>query len=678
MPSLVQRLTRRKFVTFEDSAFERVLNLVDLTALGIGSTVGVGFYVLAGEVAKSIAGPAVTICFLIAAIASIFSGLCYAEFGARVPKSGSAYIYSYVCVGEFVAFIVGWNLILEYVIGTASVARGYSGYIDELANHAISDALRNAMTINVGFLSDYPDFLAFGLCMILTGVLCFGVKESSFMNNIFTLINLLVIGYVIFAGGIGGADVNNWSIAEEDLDDVCNDPGLNNTGNTTDVFSTITTPVTPTEDWGHGGFAPYGFAGIMRGAATCFFGFVGFDVIATTGEEAINPEKSIPLSIGLSLIFVFVAYFGMSAVITLAIPYCRQNTTAPLIYLFEYLDMPIARWIVSIGALFGFSASLFGAMFPMPRIIYAMADDGLLFRILARVNKRFQTPINATILTGIFAGIMALIFNLDSLVDMMSIGTLLAYTIVSLCVMLLRYNDFEVSNWKPNHNLLREVYASDSDQEREALTEEGRERSPTKSSHSSMNYTSSDYLAQIFNTRGLKEPTDLSAMIASHSTLVFCFLVFFLSLTMVLTQNQLFEGDVGSIVAVSILFALNILIVLIISRQPQSKKKLSFKVPFVPWLPALSSFINLYLMCNLSQGTWIRFCVWMVIGLVQYKFYSLHNSSGEYRMRGEEPPTVNYRKVDLQRLGTIFDTDSDDEDVYTKPSKRKYISEFDL
>ncbi|CAL4079719.1 unnamed protein product [Meganyctiphanes norvegica] len=630
MPSLIERLTRRKFVTFEDSAFERVLNLVDLTALGIGSTVGVGFYVLAGDVAKNMAGPAVTISFLIAAVASVFAGLCYAEFGARVPKSGSAYIYSYVCVGEFVAFIIGWNLILEYVIGAASVARGYSGYIDELAENKISDALADAMGIKVGFLSDYPDFLAFGLCFLITGVLCFGVKESSLMNNVFTLINLLVIGYVIFAGGIGGANVENWSIAEEDLDDVCNGPKNNHTENTTDVFTTSVTPVSPApDDWGHGGFAPYGFAGIMRGAATCFFGFVGFDVIATTGEEAINPERSIPMSIALSLLFVFIAYFGMSAVITLAIPYCLQNTTAPLIFLFDELDMPTAKWIVSIGALFGFTASLFGAMFPMPRIIYAMADDGLLFRFLARVNKRFQTPIIATVFTGLFAGIMALIFNLEALVDMMSIGTLLAYTIVSLCVMLLRYNDLEISNWKPNHKLLQDVYASDSDQEREALTEEGRERSPTKSSHSSMKYSASDYLSQSFNTKGLKEPTELSATIASHSTLLFCFLCFALALTMVLLQDNLFLGDVGAIVAVSVLLVLNILNVFIISRQPQSKKKLSFKVPLVPWLPALSSFINLYLMCNLTKGTWIRFSVWMAIGFLLYFLYGMWQSTEE-------------------------------------------------
>lgn len=199
-------LTRRKTddVHEGESQLARVLNLFDLTALGVGSTLGLGVYVLAGQVAYNIAGPAVTISFLIAALASAFAGICYAEFAARVPKAGSAYVYSYVTIGEFVAFTIGWNLILEYVIGTASVARGLSGYFDSLIDNNMSKALNESMHIDVSFLGDYPDFLSFGMVLLLAGLLAFGAKESSFLNNIFTSINLVTIGIVLVAGGMNG------------------------------------------------------------------------------------------------------------------------------------------------------------------------------------------------------------------------------------------------------------------------------------------------------------------------------------------------------------------------------------------------------------------------------------------------------------------------------------------
>nr|CAD7410101.1 unnamed protein product [Timema cristinae] len=318
------KLNRKKTFSggLEESKLARVLTTLDLTALGVGSTLGVGVYVLAGSVAKTTAGPAVVLSFLIAAIASVFAGLCYAEFGARVPRAGSAYVYSYVCVGEFVAFIIGWNLILEYVI----------------------------------------------------------------------------------------ADIKNWKIPKEEIP----------------------------ADAGEGGFFPFGITGVIKGAATCFYGFVGFDCVATTGEEARNPRKAIPISIIISLLIIFLAYFGLSTVLTLMWPYYLQDADAPIPYAFSQIGWPVARWIVSVGAIFGLFASLLGALFPLPRVIYAMSSDGLVFRSLGNVHPRFQTPVVGTILAGLLTGIMASLFDLKHLVDMMSIGTLMAYSIVAACVMLLR------------------------------------------------------------------------------------------------------------------------------------------------------------------------------------------------------------------------------------------------
>ncbi|XP_066978746.1 high affinity cationic amino acid transporter 1 [Macrobrachium rosenbergii] len=657
MPSFIQRLTRRKHVSFETTELPRVLTTFDLTLLGIGSTVGVGFYVLAGQVARSVAGPAVIISFLIAAIASIFAGLCYAEFGARVPKAGSAYVYSYVCVGEFVAFIIGWNLVLEYIIGTASVARGYSGYVDGLANNSISGALEEAMPINVSFLSKYPDFLSFGLIFVLSVLLSLGVKESSILNSLCTVVTLIIVTYTIIALATQ-ANGENWALTPEALNETCSED--NNRG----------------RGWGKGGFAPYGFAGIMQGAATCFFGFVGFDCIATTGEEAIRPERSIPLSIGLSLFFVFLAYFGMSSTITLALPYCKQDANAPLVAIFNDLGWETSKWIISIGALFGFSASLFGILLPLPRVIYAMADDGILFRSLAKISKRFKTPAVATIASGVFAALMAMFFNLDTLVDMMSIGTLLAYTIVALSVMLLRYSNVEMRDWKSQYTLLESSYADDDDSEPRGLLDSG--EAFIVCNHSSV-YTAKDYCHQLFNIKCVSEPTDLSASLVSYATLVFCVLSGILSMLLVILQKSLSDGESGAIASVTVMGVLTFVNVVVIARQPQSKKQLAFKVPLVPWIPAVSSIINLYLMFNLSSGTWIRFAIWMAVGILQYFGYSIHNSSEEYQMQGERPPSLNFHREDLKNIGTIFDSDSEDElFVQHTPDKNYTASPFNL
>lgn len=570
MGSIWKVLTRKKVidpVTSEETQLNRVLNTFDLTALGVGSTLGVGVYVLAGHVAKDTAGPSVVLSFLIAAIASVFAGLCYAEFGARAPRAGSAYIYSYVCVGEFLAFVIGWNLILEYVIGSASVARGLSLYLDTLLNDTLKDTFIDIAPIHVSFMSQYFDFFAFTVSFVLSVALAFGMKESSWANNIFTILNICIVLFVIIAGSIK-ADTTNWHIK----------------ANSTDPHI------------GNGGFFPFGVEGMIKGAATCFYGFVGFDCIATTGEEVKNPKKAIPLSIILSLTIIFLAYFGTSVVVTLMVPYYLQDKNAPIPHAFELVGWDVAKWVVAIGGIFGLCASLFGAMFPLPRIIYAMASDGLVFKFLGRVHSRFQTPVIGTLFAGTLTGLMGAMFELEQLVNMMSIGTLLAYTLVAASVLLLRYTE------KPNTNI-----NGDEDNDNNHLIE--REQ-----------FTVWNVFKQIFNCSRQKHPNNISQRIVSIEVFIYCIFCLFVGLCAMYLKDPLSNGEIWAIVITSIVVFFTVLIILSIATQPLSTRELTFKVPFVPIIPALSILVNIYLMLMLDSRTWIRFAVWMAVGLPIYYF----------------------------------------------------------
>lgn len=362
---------------------------------------------------------------------------------------------------------------------------------------------------------------------------------------------------------------------------------------------------------------PFGIAGVMAGAAKCFYGFVGFDCVATTGEEAQNPQRNIPISIVLSLIIIFLSYLGVSTVLTMMTPYYLLNATAPFPHVFEQIGWIEVKWIVTVGAIFALCTNLLGAMFPLPRVLYAMASDGILYKRLRHIDERTKTPLLATIVAGLLSATMALIFDLHQLIDMMSIGTLIAYTIVAVCVLVLRYECDAVS---------------------EALESE------TAATNAEV------WLRHVMNANGVKQASRVSAAIAKVTIVVFSGAAVVFCALMNALQSFGYESDVliGCLVLVGSTMAL---LVLVIARQPVSAVRLQFRVPLVPWIPCLSVLINLYLMFQLDLQTWIRFGVWGFVGYIIYFSYGIrHSTEGAMQLKER---TAEHQITEFYRINHI-------------------------
>ncbi len=393
----------------------RTLDARALVLLGIGAIIGTGIFVLTGTAAANHAGPALIVSFLIAGLGCALAGLCYAEFASMIPVSGSAYSYSYATLGELVAWFIGWNLILEYLFAAATVAVGWSGYVvslvEQLGFH-LPDALTNAPLtkgeghfeiVRTGALVNLPAVL---VVAAITALCYVGIHQSARFNAIVVAIKVTVI--VLFIGfGMWVIDGANWQ------------------------------PFIPENT---GTFGKFGWSGVVQAAGIIFFAYIGFDAVSTAAQEAKNPQRDMPIGILASLAVCTVLYVAVSAVLTGMVHYSELNTAAPVaLALDRHPELSwLAGWI-KLGAIAGMTSVMLVMMLGQPRIFYAMSRDGLLPPVFRRVHPTHKTPYVGTLITGTLAALIAGLFPVTILGELVSIGTLLAFTTVCIGVLVLRY-----------------------------------------------------------------------------------------------------------------------------------------------------------------------------------------------------------------------------------------------
>jgi APA family basic amino acid/polyamine antiporter len=421
-------------------SLRRALGPVNLVTLGIGAIIGAGIFVLTGSAAAKYAGPAIVLSFILAGLACVFCGLCYAEFASLIPIAGSAYTYGYATLGEIFAWIIGWDLILEYAFGAATVASGWSGYVmsflqdfginippqftsargtllvnynghweqlhrvkDTLAAHGIDPHALPHMTASF-------NLVAFLAILAVTTILVIGIKESANFNSAIVIIKVCIV--LMF---IGIAGVYAW--------------------NHPDLVLKNWHPFIPHNT---GVYGQYGLSGIARGAAVIFFAYIGFDAVSTAAQEARNPQKDMPIGILGSLAICTVLYILVSGLLTGIVPYTSLNVSDPVAVGIDATGVRWGSFLVKLGAIFGLATVMLVMLLGQSRVFYSMSRDGLLPRWAGVVHPRFRTPWISTILVGVFVAVFAALIPIEVLGELVSIGTLLAFIIVSTGVWILR------------------------------------------------------------------------------------------------------------------------------------------------------------------------------------------------------------------------------------------------
>ncbi|XP_058137001.1 cationic amino acid transporter 4-like [Dasypus novemcinctus] len=580
-----RKLNRLK--TLEESTMEtspsRGLSTLDLTLLGVAGMVGVGLYVLTGTVARQMAGPAVLVSYTVAAVAALLAALCYAEFGARIPSPGYAYLFTYVSMGELWAFLIGWNVLLECLIGGAAVAQACSDYLDSMFNYQIRYLTETHIsTWQVPFLAPYPDFLASGIILLVSAFLSCGARVSSWLIHTFTVIKLCVIPFIVTMG-FSLASLENWSTKE-------------------------------------GGFAPFGFSGIMAGTAICFVAFEGFSVITASSKKAQNPRKAVPMAIAISLGLVATAYILVSTVLTLMVPWHSLDPGSALADAFYQRGYSWASFIVTAGSFCGMITALHSILFFLPHLVYTMAADGLFFQVFAHVHPRTQVPVVGTLVFGVLVALLALVLDLYALVQFISFGALLVYTFMAASTIRLRFQktppprSLGPASPDPEANSVSLQWVSN---EHASGPEPGQLQQALR-----------PYLGFLGEcSHGTAVAWALGLLVASAITL---------SGVLIFGDSALHLPRWGYTLLALLSGVTFLLSLAVLAAHQQEHLQDTFQVPLVPLTPALSNLLNIYLMLNLGYLPWLCFFIWLLIGLTTYFSYGIRHSKESLREPQEQ------------------------------------------
>jgi APA family basic amino acid/polyamine antiporter len=577
--------------TKKEMGLRRELSLVDIVAYGVGCTVGAGIYSLVGEGAKT-AGPAVLLSFLLGAVSCVLTGFAYSELAALIPLSGSAYTYTMVTMGELPAWLVGWNLTLEYAISAAAIARSWASYVAVIFKSAGAPlpAFVAALPLAPGWTLS-P--LAAGLVLACTAVLTCGVSASSRFNLVITVVNMLVLAFVVGYGSTF-VDPANWTVVNDS-------------------------------------FIPYGLSSVSSGAGVVFFSFLGFDMVSSLAEEVKSPQTTMPLGIIASLGASATVYVAVCLVVTGMAPFPEFTTPehidSPLSFVFEYHGAAWAAVLVAIGSVAGLTSAAFTCIMGQPRIFFRMARDGLLWQLFADVSESTGVPITGTWITGVLTALVALFMPLDVLAQAISIGTLLAFCAVSFGVIILH---LEGPSWLPGSS---QSASGGSGRLSAALPPAGPSLLGEWFCHSCGSKPGAGVADASSTERVGGAATDAHPLAAPPRSpaVAWCCMLYFAA-----CMAAGFSSSLGPIQLTIPLAAVAAILLLLLCLFPRRDiPGAPFLCPAVPLVPGMAIAINSVMMAGLPVDSWLRMLVWAVVGGLVYVFYGAKHS-----ILGDNPITA--------------------------------------
>ncbi|XP_022699419.1 cationic amino acid transporter 4-like isoform X2 [Varroa jacobsoni] len=545
---LASRISRRKMISGMDDLLQtrlkRSLSTFDITLLGIGHMIGSGIYVISPEAARK-AGPACVISYVIAGIASMLAALAYAEFAVRFPRAGSSYSYVYFSVGEFVAFIVGWNVLLENTLALSIVAQTCGAYIDSITNYVVSNFVREnvgrlvAMPANsvntsrsgvtglVTYLNTEHQFLVLVLMAVFVVIVLLKASRTLLVGNVLCGLSICLL-IIIIGIGIFKGNFYNWTNS--------------NTG----------------------GFLARGWQGVFNAASICFFSYGGFDAISAAAEEAKDPRRSMPIATIIAMLIVTMLYTAVAGCLTLLRNWTQIRMTDGFPEAMNYNGIYWAQYIITAGALCGMTAVAVVTLYTVVRISFSMAEDGLICPLFAKISKRSQVPQYSTLMFAGFSALVAMFFNTDTTVDMLSIGTLTAYMMVTCGLISNRFTGTS------NLSALRLRYFRRFE----------------------------SHLSIIFNQRTYIFSNLIIIILTSFG------MSFFI-------QGLWTDSTYGSPILLSLLLVTSTILLAVLQEVPDPYQ--SYKMPLMPWLAVVSLVFDSVLISTLPSVTWIRFLVWLTI-----------------------------------------------------------------